>query len=183
MPKGLKGKKWFTMVAPPYFGSKEIGETLASEPQALIGRRVTIPLVQLTEDFSKYYLKITFRIKKVEGERAFTEFDGLECTRDYIARMVVRRVRRIDAVQDLETKDGKKIRVKTITIISKKAKSSMEKAIRKKVEELVKNWVESLTLEEFLKKVISDELKKKMVEEVNKIYPVRHFEFRKIEML
>jgi small subunit ribosomal protein S3Ae len=181
--KKLKGKESFTIIAPKIFNEREIGVTITSEPKNLIGRRVTFGLMELTNDISKYYMKFTFRIYKVDGNRALTKFDGSECLRDYISRMILRRVRRIDSIQDNTTKDGIKLRVKGLAITSRKIKSSVEKVVRKKIKEIIKNEVEGYTLDEFIKKVISDELKNKILTEIRKIYPARNFEFRKIEVL
>jgi len=179
----VKGKKkdWFLIIAQPF--GKEVGKTLAEEADQLIGRRISVPLVELINDFNKYYMKFYFRIKKIEGNNAIAEFDGSECLRDYISRMIVRRVRRIDVIQDLKTKDGRKIRVKSLVVVSKRVKSTMEKTIRKKVETLMEEEVKNSTLEEFIQKIISDEIKNKAIKGVSKIYPVRHFEIRKTEVL
>src|SRR3989344_5115258 len=45
------------------------------------------------------------------------------------------------------------------------------------------NDIVQLTEEEFVKKMISDELQQNIRAEVNKIYPLRAFEFRKSEVL
>jgi small subunit ribosomal protein S3Ae len=181
--KKLKGKQWFAVMAPSYFGSVELVKTPSSEPKKLVGRRLTINAVDLTNDPNKFYMKITFRINKVEGEKAFTEFDGFEIFRDYLARMVVHRVRRIDIIQDLKTKDNVLLRVKSVVITSKKAKATIEKVLRKSVGEMIKNFVENSSLEEFVKGVVSEEIKSKIMTEAKKIYPLRNFEFRKIERI
>ena len=56
--------------------------------------------------------------------------------------MVLRRVRRIDIIQDLETKDGVKVRVKSIIIAPRGIKSTIEKTMRKQMGELIKKEVE-----------------------------------------
>jgi small subunit ribosomal protein S3Ae len=178
-----KLKKWFKVIAPKYFGEKEIGVTLASEESSLIGRRIEVSPVELTDDMSKYYIKFIFKIVRVEGENAFTEFDGSACMRDYISRLVLHKVRRIDVVQDLVTKDGKKIRVKSLAIARKKMASSIEKVVRKEIAKRMKEIVENSLLEEFVKKILSDEITNKISKEIGKIYPLRKFEIRKTEML
>ncbi|MDI6798836.1 MAG: 30S ribosomal protein S3ae [Candidatus Aenigmarchaeota archaeon] len=184
MVKG-KGKKkdWFVIVAPKMFGEKEIGKAMVSDPGSLMGRRVVLNLAELTNNFAKYYMKFAFRIKRIEGNRAFSEFDGSECLRDYISRMVLRRVKRIDAIQDLQTKDGIRIRVKSLMIASRRMKSSIEKKMRREIEEMIKKEVESSTLEDFVKKIINDKIKNKVLKEARKIYPVRNFEIRRTEVL
>ena len=127
-------------------------------------------------------MKFFFRIKKVEKDKAFAEFDGSECMRDYISRMVLRRARRIDVVQDLVTKDGKKITVKGL-IISRRIKSNIEKTIRARMKEVIKAEVENSTLDEFIEKILTDELKSRILKEGRKIYPIRNFEVRKTKVI
>ncbi len=181
--KKAKAKVWYEIIAPKVFNEMVIGKTMASDPELLIGRRITVSLMELTNNFSKYYMKFTFKIIKVEGDKAFTRFDGSECLRDYISRMVLRRVRRIDTIQDLTTKDGIKIRVKCITITSRKMRTNTEKIMRKKIQELVKEEVENSTLDEVVLKIVNDGIKQKVLKEARKIYPVRNFEVRKTEVL
>ncbi len=181
--KKARAKEWFSIIAPEYFGGIEIGKTAVSEPNKLMNKRVTVSAIYLTNDFGKYYLKFTFKINDVKENRAFTKLDSFECLRDYVSRMVVRWVRRVDTVQNLTTKDDKKIKVKGIAIIRGRIKSSIQKTIRKKIEELIRAEVENSTLEEFVKKVLSDETKKKILREARRIYPVRNFEIRKTEIL
>lgn len=180
--KKSKAKQWFAVIAPKAFGGVEIAKTMAIDANSILNRRISLSVMELTNDFSKYYMKFFFRIKKVEGDRAFADFDGSECMRDYISRMVVRRARRIDTVQDLATKDGKKITVKGL-IISRRIKSNIDKAIRVRMKELIKSEVENSTLDEFIGKILSDELKNKILKDCRKIYPVRNFEVRKTKVI
>lgn len=180
--KKSKAKEWFIVIAPKIFDEREIGKTLTAEPSSLIGKTLSLSAIELTNDFSKYYLKFGFRINRVDGNRAYTELTGMECMRDYVSRMVVRRVRRIDAVQDLITEDNMKIRVKSLGIVSKRSKSSIEIAIRNFISQVVKTEVENSTLEEFVRKIIANELKSKILGKGRRIYPIRNFEVRKIEI-
>lgn len=181
--KKAKQKQWYTIIAPKIFPEKEIGKTFAAEAENLVGRRITVSAVDLTGNFNKYYVKFTFKISKINGERALTEFDGTEILRDYISRMILRRVRRIDTIQDLKTKDGITLRVKGLTVIGRRVKNSIQQQLSKKVKEMVASFVADSTLEDFVKKFLSDEMKNRILQEASKIYPVRHFEFRKIEVL
>lgn len=180
--KKTKAKEWFTIIAPKIFDEREIGRTMTSDPKSMVGRKLILSMMELTNNFDKFYMKITFRITKIEGNKAYTIFDGSECLRDYISRMVLRRSRRIDTIQDLKTKDGFNMRVKCLAIISRRIKSNIQLKIRNQIKEKIKKEVESLTLEEFVNKIISDEIKKKILREERRIYPVRNFEIRKTEM-
>ena len=178
-----KTKDWVSIQAPAFFDEKIIGRTLSSDPKMLIGRKMTVNSMDLTGNLSKYYVKVIFRINDVNGSTAKTSFAGSECVRDYISRMVVRRVRRIDSIQDLRTKDGANIRIKGIAITSRKVKSSVEKIIRKRIMEMIKERVESTTLESLVRQILSDEIKNRILQEVRRIYPIRNFEIRKTQIL
>jgi len=177
-----KAKQWLTIVTPDLFGKKEIGHTLVEEPSDAIGRRLVVSAIDVLDDYSKYYLKMSFKIVKVENQIAYTDFDGLECTRDYIARMVVRRVRRIDLVIDRKTKDGRLLRIKTIAVAGRRIQSGIQKKIRKRIDEIITEKIKDMTMDEFIKAVVSDKLKNEIKKEVKKVYPLRYFEFRKIEV-
>lgn len=181
MPKRLKGKEWYTLIAPKMFKEKVIGETPVGDPKTLMGRKIDVHLINLIDDLSKYYLKFYFKVNEVKGDKAYTEFAGLECMRDFISRLIRYGITRIDTVQDLTTKDKKKIRVKTIIITRKKIKKNVEIDLKNFVEEQIKRNVESNTLDEFIEKLIDDTIKNSVLKEGRKIYPIRAFEIRKIE--
>jgi len=181
--KKTKAKEWFTIIAPKIFSEKEIGKTMSSNPDMLIGRRIILSPIELTNNFNKFYMKFVFKVDRVEGNNAFTSFDGSECLRDYISRMVLRRVKRVDTVQDLATKDGVRIRVKGLAIISRRVKSSIRVKIRNMIKEKLKKEIESITLEDFIEKIMSDEIKMRVLSDARRIYPVRNFEIRKTEVI
>ena len=181
--KKTKAKEWFTIIAPEIFNERELGRTMSGEPDALLGRRITISLAELTNNFNKFYMKFIFKVSRIEGNKAFTNFDGSECLRDYISRMVLRRIRRIDTVQDLTTKDGVRIRVKGLAIIPRRIKNSIQVKVRNNIKENLKKEVGAMTLGDFVRKIISDEIKIKILIEARRIYPVRNFEIRKTEII
>ena len=183
MAKKLKGKEWYILTAPKFFKQKEIGETPVGDSKTLIGRKIDVYLINLVDDLSKYYIKFYFKVKEIKEDRAYTEFAGFECLRDYISRMIRYGIKRIDTIQDLTTSDKIKLRVKTITITSKKMKKNVEIELKKFVEEKMKKNVETNKLNEFIEKTINDNFKNSLINEGSKIYPIRTFEIRKVERL
>jgi small subunit ribosomal protein S3Ae len=181
MPKSKKVKVWLKLITPEFLGKKEVGEIPANEAEATKGRRIILSAIDVLGDFNKYYLKFIFKVGEVDNQNAYLFFDGLECTRDYIARMVRRRVDRTDFIVDKVTKDNIKLRIKTITV-TRRVPRSIRTKIRKTIDEILEKEVPNLTMEEFVLKVISENLKNFIINTINKIYPIRHFEFRKIEV-
>jgi len=181
MAKKLKGKEWYTLVAPKFFKEKIIGETPTGDPKTLMNRKIEVHLINLIEDLSKYYIKFYFKVNEIKNDKAYTEFSGLECMRDYISRSIRYGIARIDTVQDLTTKNNKKIRIKTIIITSKKIKKNVEIGLKKFIQDKIKKEVESSTLDELIERIINDHIKNSVFEDGKKIYPIRAFEIRKIE--
>jgi small subunit ribosomal protein S3Ae len=182
MAKKIKGKDWFTIIAPKFFDEKVLGETPVDEPKKLMLRIIETPLIDLISDVNKFYIKMKFRITKIAENKAYTEFAGLECLRDYISRMVRHGIDRIDTVQTLITEDSKKIIVKTIIITNKKVTKGIEKSIRNFVEKTIEENVNKNKLDDFLEKVIDDSLRNSVLKDGSKIYPLRNFDIRRIEM-
>jgi len=175
--------KWFPILAPKEFGGKEIGEAAVKDPKTLLGRRITVNVADLTGDPTRYYMKLTFRVNDYAAGKAMTSFDAFDLFRDYIARMVLKHTTRLDLVQNLVTRDGKKVRVKSVCILPKDVKTSIAKRVGKEVVNLIKEGVEATTLDRFVKATIAGEIKTKVVRQAGKVYPIKDFEIRRVELL
>lgn len=182
MAKKIKGKDWFTIVAPKIFNEKVLGETPADDTKKLISRTIEVPYITLTNNMSKFYIKVKFKITKVDESKAYTEVAGMECLRDYIARMIRHGINRIDIVQTLTTQDNKKVTIKCLAITNKKVTKGVEKKIRSFVKENIEKSVTGSKLDELLSKIFNDSLKNKLLKEGSKIYPLRNFDVRKLEV-
>jgi len=183
MAKKLRGKEWYSLVAPKLFGEKVIGETPVGDPETIKNRVVSVSLVNLINDTNKYYFKFSFKVNDVKENKAFTEFWGFECLRDYISRMIRHGVLRIDNIIDVTTKDGKKLRVKTITLTSKKAKKEIELSLRRFIRERLEEKIPKMNLDDFIQRVLDNSIKGSIIDEGSKIYPIYKFELRKVERL
>lgn len=183
MPKKMKGKEWYSLIAPKLFNEKIIGETPAGDTKTLIGRTIEVYLINLIDDLSKYYIKFYFKVVDIKEKNVYTEFAGYECLRDYISRMIRYGIKRVDTIQDLTTEDKKKIRIKAIIITRKKIKNNVVMTLKKFVKDKIKKEVESSKMDELIEKIINDTIKESIMNEGDKIYPIRAFEIRKIEML
>ena len=176
-------KTWYEIVAPKMFGEVIIGNTLAFDPKNLIGRNIKVNLNELGREYSKFYMKMIFKIENIDGTKALTRFAGHDVTTERIYRMVQRRTRRVDCIVDTQTNDGQKIRLKVIAILVKRVGTSVKDNVRKKIKEIVENFVKDVTLEALIKSIVNDELQKIVREDSKKIYPIGAVEVRKSELL
>lgn len=175
-------KQWYEIVAPKLFEERQIGETLSAEPKQLIGRKIGVSLLELSKDYSKFYIKLHFQIDSVNGSKAYTKFVGHEIMRERIYRMVQRRVRRVDLVQDLRTKDGVPVRVKTVFVLLRRVNTSIKASARTRASEIIEKAVTESTLDEFVKLIITGDLTANVRKECSRISPVGNVEIRKSEV-
>ena len=176
-------KQWYEIVAPKMFGSKVVGETLAVEPKALVGRVLEISLMEISRDYSKFYIKLRLQIERVDGQKALTKFIGHDVMTERIYRMVQRYGRRVDVIEDVTTKDGVKMRVKVVFVLIKHVGSSTKDATRKAGREKLKEVASSTNLEELVNMIIRGELGQEIRKARNKVYPVASIEVRKTEIM
>jgi small subunit ribosomal protein S3Ae len=182
MVSKLKGKEWYQIVAPGFFGDFVIGETMAIAPNQIIGRTVETSLTDITGDPNKYYLKFFFKIEDVKENKASTKFIGHDCTRDFLSRIVHGRSTRIDTNDIIKLVDSN-LRVKTIAVSNRRVSKTVEMKIRKAIREVVINELSKLKTEEFIRELIAGNLQLKIRKSTSKVYPIRYFEFRKTEVL
>lgn len=176
-------KKWYDIIAPEQFGAAVIGETPAADPKHLVGRTIPVSLTELARDSSKFYIKLLLRVDRIEGSKAFTTLVGHDTMRERVYRIVQRYARRVDVVQDVTTKDGRKIRLKTIFILVRRVGTSIKDVARKEAKELVASAAAEMTFDELIAAILAGDLQKEIRKRCAKVYPVGNVEIRKSEVL
>ncbi len=178
-----KLKKWYTVVTPPLFGEVPIGTTPSDDPNKLIGRVLETTLYDITGDYTQVHVKLRFQIIEVVDTTAKTRFKGHELARDYIKVLTRRKSSKIQAIVDVETKDGYGLRVTAMAFTSYRCKTSQKKAIRKIMFEIIKKTASEQTLDEFIQSMIFGSLAAEIFEHAKKIYPLRKVEIYKSKLL
>ncbi|MFW3145873.1 MAG: 30S ribosomal protein S3ae [Thermoplasmatota archaeon] len=182
-----KAKQWYSIVAPDLFNRAKIGETLADEPDKLMGRTVEVTLQDLTGDFRMMHIKLKFKVVDHTTSEAFTRFVGHDLTSDYIRRQTRRKRTKMEGVFDVVTKDGYKVRVKPMAISDKRIQSSVQYLIRKKMDEVIRDTAQKYTFSQFTSLILTSERERSLVSAIQKscknIYPVKRIDIRKMEVL
>lgn len=179
-----KEKSWYEVTAASYIVDKSLGETPANEPEKLINRVIEMARLGVAEDI--YYdinLKIRFRITSVEGNICRTEFDGHEIAKEQIRSQIRRNRSKVEAIQNVVTKDRARLRVSSIVITPIRCGASTQKVIRKAIEELVKTTARAQTFVEFAQNMINGTIAGEMKKIVGKIYPIVMVDIRKSKVL
>ncbi|MEM1515167.1 MAG: 30S ribosomal protein S3ae [Candidatus Bathyarchaeia archaeon] len=178
-----RSKKWYAVVAPPYFGSIEIGSIPADEPGKLLGRVVEATLYDITQDFSHQYLKTHFQIIDIDGKRALTIFKGHEYSRDYLRSLIRRKTTKVDGIFDITTTDGYRLRIAATAFTLTRIKTSQERAIRATMRKIIEEKAKTLTFEQFVQETVLGKIASDIYNEAKKITPLRHVGIRKSKLL
>jgi len=178
-----RGKSWYTVLAPPYFGKVELGTLPADDPDKLVGRVINSTLYDVTNDFAHQYLKIRFEITDVDGKTAHTMFKGHEYSRDYLRSLVRRRTTRVEGLFSVTTKDEYKMQVAVCAFTLSRIKTSQEHAIRHITGKTIKEKASTLTFDQFAQEIVLGKIASDIYNEAKKMAPLRHVGVRKSKLV
>jgi small subunit ribosomal protein S3Ae len=178
-----RGKTWYMLIAPSFFGNIELGSVPAEEEEKLIGRVVEATLYDITGDFSHMYLHMYFQVNEVDGKTAKTQFKGHEYSRDFLRSLVRRRTTKVDGLFTLTTKDGYKLRIAVSALTLSRIKTSQEKIIRNLMARIVKEKAAALTIDQFAQEMVLGKIASDIYNEAKKVAPLRHVGIRKSKLL
>ena len=175
-------KRWYTVFAPEEFDRAELGETPADEPDMVPDRTIETTLGDLTDDAGANNVKLTFRIRDVGSDAAYTEFIKHELTRDYLGSLVRRGASKVEAYLTVLTSDDHRVRIQPVAFTTQKADDSQERAIRRRMTELVEEAARERTFEELVDSVTQGRLSSAIYGEARTIYPLRRVEVAKLAL-
>jgi small subunit ribosomal protein S3Ae len=178
-----RGKTWYMVMAPPYFGNTELGAVPSEGTEKLIGRTIDATLYDVTGDFSHQYLKMYFQVNEVDGKTAHTIFKGHEYSRDYLRSLVRRRTTKVDGLFKVNTKDGYTLQVAVSAFTLSRVKTSQEKAIRAIMTKIIKEKATALTMDQFAQEMVLGKIASDIYNEAKKIAPLRHVGIRRSKLV
>jgi len=177
-----RGKAWYKVMSPPYFGEVELGAVPADDPSKLVDRVVDATLYDITNDFAHQYLKMYFKVTDVEGKTAHTVFKGHEYSRDYLRSLVRRRTTRIDGILKVTTTDDYQLRLAVSVFTLSRVRTSQEQAIRAIIRRTVKEKADVLTFDQFVQELVLGKIASDIYNDAKKIAPLRHVGIRKSKL-
>ncbi|MCD4666215.1 hypothetical protein K8R47_00195 [archaeon] len=183
--KVLKKKKkhWYSILATKDFNNVELGETLAFEDSALMGRQITANLSVLTNDIKTQNVKLSFKVNKVDNGKAYTEVIGYKMVPAFIKRIVRTQRSKLDDSFKIKTQDGVKIILKPVIVTRNKTNKKILTSLRKSSRNSFQKLFEKLKYEDFVKDLIYHKTQKDMKHSLKKVYPVSAFEIKIMKKL
>ncbi len=181
-----RSKHWYKVRAPGLFQHAELGETVATEPEQLIGRTLEMTLPELSggQDAGKAHIKMRFRVERVGGDGvAETRFIGHDLTSDYVRRLARRKRSKIDTSLHVTTKDGIEIVLKPVAVGEQRLQTRLRAELRHKMVDILREEAAQRTAPEFVREMIQGELSKVLAHGVRTLYPLKKIEIRRSEVL
>jgi len=178
-----RGKDWYSIVAPSYFGGTDLGSIPSDDTSKLVGRVVDSTLYELTNDFAHQYLKMYFQISGIDGKTAQTIFKGHEYSRDYLRSLVRRRTTRIDVLVNITTKDGYQIRLAVCAFTLSRIRTTQEHAIRALMKRTVEEKAKELNFDQYVQEIVLGKIASDIYNEAKKVAPLRHVGIRKSKLI
>ena len=160
---------------------------------SLKGRMFEISLADLNRDSNEQaWRKMKVQVEEVKGFDCYTNFYGMDITRDKLCTIVKKWHTTIEAFVQCKTIDGYLLRMFCIGFTKRTsrqvsatcyAKGSQRKLIRKKMMEIMINEAQKSTLKELTKKFVGDALGKQIIKECQKVFPLQNVLVRKVKLL
>ncbi|HTT35473.1 MAG TPA: 30S ribosomal protein S3ae [Thermoplasmata archaeon] len=180
-----RSKHWFKVRAPGLFQHVEIGETLASDPEQVVGRTLekTLPELSGGADVGKAHIKLRFRIDRVAGDGvAEARFIGHVLTTDYVRRLARRKRSKIDTSLVVTTKDGVQLVLKPVAVGEQRLQTRLRAGLRHRLRELLLEEAKQRTAAEFVREMLQGELGKILAHGLKTLYPLKKIEIRTSEV-
>jgi small subunit ribosomal protein S3Ae len=180
--KQKRGKRWYTIFAPEQYDRAELGQTVADEPDKVIGRTIETTLGELTDDAGANNTKLTFKITDVGSDSAYTEFVKHELTRDYLRSLVRRGASKVGATITVLTTDDYRVRIQPVAFTTKKADRSQEQAIRRIMIDIIEEAAAERDFQSFVDSAVEGRLSSAIYGEAKTVYPLRRVEIQKLTL-
>ena len=174
----LKKKQWYQILAPKQFENVVIGDTLVTEPQAMLGKTLTHSLMNLTNDIKRQNVNIHFKIVEIDGNNGRTKIIGYEIIPYSVKRFVRRNCEKMDLSFICETSDNVFLRAKPLIITKADVKGSIAAKMRNGIVQFLIRTIKKMTYDEFINDLISHKIQSMMRENLCKVYPLKVCEIR-----
>lgn len=160
---------------------------------SLRGRVFTVSLGELNNNAHELaWRKIKLQVEEIKGFDCYTNFHGMDITRDKLCSLVKKWHSLIEAFVQAKTSDGYLVRVFAIAFTRRNksqvkatcyAKASQAKLLREKIMSILVTLTSKHTLKELFKQLITDSVAKTITKECQKIFPLENVLIRKVKVL
>jgi len=174
-------KRWFTVLSPELFGSREMADLPAFNVEDIKGRVVEVTGQMLTgspkDANKKYQLKIT----EMKGEKAVTVPVYYAITDSHIQRTARRYKERFIDVLTLVTKDNQKVLIKMQFFHTKRLHHSVRASLLKESGQMIKDMFKEIETAKLFDPLTVDKIGNDLRKALAKIYPIEKIMVARLE--
>lgn len=180
--KKVKRKFPVEIVAPEYLNSVSLGKSEVTDLSQLEGKTAKINMMYVTGNIKNQNIRLVFRVTEVSSGLAKTQVCGYYQIPYYLGRFVKKGSDLIEDSFVAQSKDGKDVRVQPFIVTKMNVSNLVLGSLREKSKELIVKEISSLTYNDFINSVINGKIQNLFRNELKKIYPLKSFEFRDVEL-
>jgi small subunit ribosomal protein S3Ae len=178
---GWKQKKVYEIVAPDYFDSKPIGETIAEDPSKLKGRTVRASLKDITGDRTKQFLNLVFEVSNVAGSKAHTRFKSFSLSTAYLKSKIRKGMKKVDYIGDVALTD-RKIRIKIMIAAGKSTTVSNQIELYQIIKKVLDEH-KADNLDKFVQAVVFGKIGTSIYHKAKKVTSISRVEIQEVRVL
>jgi small subunit ribosomal protein S3Ae len=178
----VKQKKWTPIYAPKAFNEQILGESPVTDTTLLLGRVISVSLMDITGDPNKQSTYLKFKITEQKGSGVGTEIVGYNILLSASKRKISRAGNKITHSFVCKTADNRVVRVKPLVFTKAYVKGSISKAVRKIVEETLVKEISKRDFTTCIIDIIMNKLQISVKEASKKVYPLRMCDVRVFEI-
>ncbi len=176
-------KKWFKIIAPELLKESQVGETYVSDPEIMLGKKMTVSIGSITGEPQKQHTHASLIINKVTDGILKTELLGWTILPAAVKKLIRRNRTRIDDSFVLLTKDNRYVRIKPILITRSKANGSVKIAVRKMLRlELAKTFHQK-DFNILISEILGRRLQQGILKKIGKVFPIAILDIRQLSVV
>jgi len=149
---------------------------------ALVGKTSKVNLMYITGSLKNQNVRLVFKISEVASGLAKTVISSYAQIPYYLGRFVKAGSDLIEDSFVVTSKDGVEIRLKPFIVTKMNTSKMIVSTVRLNAREIIKKEVASKTANEFFSSVISGKVQNGFRSELKKVFPIKSFEFRRVEV-
>jgi len=179
--KKIKRKFAVEIMAPEFLGKISLGKSNVTDLDSVIGKTAKINLMYITQNMKNQNIRLTFKVNEINSGLAKTFVSTYEQIPYYLSRTLKAGVTLIEDSFEIKSKNSI-IKVKPFVITKFQTSVEIVRSIRAKIRELLTNEIKNKSVEDFISSVINGRIQVQLRNDLKKTFPIKSFEFRKIEV-
>lgn len=181
--KAKAKKHWVPLLAPKSFSNANLGDSHVAENENIVGKSITVNLMNLTGDMRKQGVEIRFDILKLEEGKGHTAVTGYELLPSNLKRIIRRGRSKIADSFLVKTGTGRIVRIKPIVITINHASNAACTAIRQVIRARSKELLAATSFDKLVQELIAFKMQRALKDAAGKIHPVKSVEIKSCTLL